>query len=108
LVRSFSHFLFRSWQWDWKKLEILVQNQSFWNDIMQAPRNSGRENVVGIIIVWWTIPPLILQIYSQHQVATGTPFHVPPRRRGIIIAIFHDFGTNCMVPWEWLSTEVRL
>ena len=33
----------------------------------------------------------------------GTPFHVPPRRRGIIITTFHDFGTNCMVPQDWDS-----
>ena len=85
---------------DWEKLEILVKNQSFWNivgDLLQAPRNSKRDNAAGIIVVWWTCPPLILQIHSLHQIATGTPSRVPPRRRGIIIAIFHDFGTNCMV-----------
>jgi len=85
---------------DQKKLEILVQNQSFWNidNLLQAPSNSGRDNAAGIIIVWWTSPPLILQIHSLHQIATGTPSHVPPRCRGIIITIFWDFGTNCMVP----------
>jgi len=39
---------------DWKKLGILVQNQSFWNivmnDLLQAPRNSGRDNAAGILI----------------------------------------------------------
>ena len=35
--------------------------------------------ITGIITVWWTRPPLILQIHSLHQIATGTPFHVPPR-----------------------------
>ena len=39
----------------------------------------------------------------MQKVATGTPSHVPPRRRGIIIAIFHDFGTNSMVPRDWDS-----
>jgi len=92
---------------DWKKLEILVQNQSFWNIVTArptaAPRNSGRDNAAGIMIIWWTSPPLILQIHSLHQVATGTPFHVPLRRRGIIITIFHGFGTKCMVLYRWDS-----
>ena len=90
-----------------KKLET-GKNWRFWyktsnfeilsvHDLQQAPRNSGRDDTAGIIIVWWTSPPLILQIHSLHQVATGTPSHLPPRRRGIIIAIFHDFGTNSMV-----------
>ena len=73
--------------------EILLMH-----DLLQAPRNSGRDKAVGIIIVWKTSPPLILQIHSLHQVATDTPSHVPPRRRGIIIAIFHNLGTNSMVP----------
>jgi len=47
-----------------------------------APRNSGKENVVGTKIIWGTSPPHILQIYSLHQVATG-----PPR-----LPMFH-FGT---------------
>jgi len=90
---------------DWKKLEILVQNQSFWNfcRCTTAPRNSGKDNAAGIIIVWWTSPPLLLKMHSHHQVATGTPFHVTPRRCGIIIAIFQDFGTNCMVLLDWDS-----
>ena len=70
---------------------------------LQAPRNSGRDNAVGIIMIWWTRLPLILQIHSPHQIATGTLSHVSPRRRGIIIAIFHDFGINCMVPQDWDS-----
>jgi len=73
------------------------------HDLLQAPRNSGRDNAAGIIIVWWTSPPLILQIHSLYQIATGTPSHVPPRRRGIIITIIHDFGTNCIVHSDWDS-----
>ena len=46
---------------------------------------------------------LFLKIHSLHQIATGTPCHVPPRRRGLIFAIFHDFGTICMVPLDWDS-----
>jgi len=65
---------------DWKKLEILVQNQSFWNIVgarpTAAPRNSGRDNAAGITIVWRTSPPLILHINSVKQVATATPSHV--------------------------------
>ena len=34
----------------------------------------------------------------MHQVATDTPSHVPPRRRGIIIAIFHNLVTNFWSP----------
>jgi len=37
------------------------------------------------------------------EVATDTPSHVPPRRRGIIIAIFHDFGTNSMVLYDYVA-----
>jgi len=89
------------------------QNQSLWNiagaRTLQAPHNSGRDNAAGIIIVRWTSPPLILQIHSLHQIATVTPSHVPPRRHGIIIVIFHYFGTNCMVLFRLrLSTKVRL
>jgi len=92
---------------DWKKLKILVQNQSFWDNFGAGPTASTSQqwenNAAGIIIVWWTSPPLILQINSMHKIATGTSSHVPPRRRGIVIAIFHDFGTNCMVPQDWDS-----
>jgi len=90
---------------DWKKLETLVQKQSFWNIVgarpTAAPRNSGRDNAARRMMTWWTSLPHILQIHSLHQVATGTPFHVPLRRREIIITIFHGFGTNCMVPSIW-------
>jgi len=92
---------------DWKKLEILVQNQSFWNIVgarpTAAPRNSGRDNAAGILIIWWSSPPRILQIHSLHQFAMSTPFHVPLRRRGISITIFDGFGTNCMVHYNWDS-----
>jgi len=37
------------------------------------------------------------QIHSLHQVAKGTPTHVPLRRRAIIVAIFRGSGTYCMV-----------
>jgi len=60
------------------------------------------------MIVWWTSPPRILQIHSPHQVATGTPSYVPLLRRGIIITIFHGFGTNCMVPSDWDSAPRRI
>jgi len=99
---------------DWKKLEILVQNQWFWNIVSArstaAPRIGGRDNAAGIMIVWRTSPPLILHIHPLHQVATVTPSHVPLRRRGIIITIFHGIGTNCMVPSDslGLGTEFRL
>jgi len=89
------------------KLEKMVQNQSFWKIVgarpTAAPRNSGRDTAVEIRIIWWTRHPRILQIPSLHQVATGTPFHVPLRHRVIIITIFHGCGTNCMVPSDWDS-----
>ena len=61
----------------------------------------------------WLCDELVLlsftEIHSLHQIATVTPSHVPPRRHGIIIVIFHYFGTNCMVPLRLgLSTKVRL
>jgi len=31
----------------------------------------------------------------------GTPSHVPLWRRGIIMPMFHGFGTNCMEPSDW-------
>jgi len=40
---------------DSKKLEILVQTQSFWNIVgarhTAVPRNSGRDNAAGILII---------------------------------------------------------
>ena len=94
---------------DLEKLLILLQNQSFWKIVgaqpTAAPRSSGRDNAAGIMIIWWTGPPRILQIHSLHQVATGTPFHIPLRCCGIIITTFHGFGTNCMVPYKWDSAS---
>jgi len=92
---------------DWTKLEILVQNQSFWYIVgarpTAEPRNSRSDNAAGIMIIWWNSPSRILQIHSVHQVAAGTPFYVPLRRRRIIITILHGFGTNCIVPSDWDS-----
>jgi len=48
-----------------------------------------------------TSPPRILQIHSLHQVANNTPSYVPLWHRGIIITIFHGFGTICMVLLGW-------
>ena len=94
---------------DWEKLEILVQNQLFWNIVgalarpTAAPCNSGRYNATGIIIVWRISPPLMLHIHSLHHFATVTPSFVPLRRREICSTIFHGFETNCMVPSDWDS-----
>jgi len=48
-------------------------------------------------------PPPILQVHSLHQIAMGTPSHVPLQRRAIIITVFRGSGTNCtmMVPSDW-------
>jgi len=90
--------------------EILVQTQSLWNTVgarpTTAPRNSTRNNAAGIMIVWCTSPPRILWIHSLHQVATGTPSHVPIGLREIIITTFQCFGTNCMVPSDWESALI--
>jgi len=87
----------------WKKLEILVQNQSFWNIVgarpTAAPGNSGRDNAAGITIVWRTSPPLILHIDCKKLQLS----HVPLRRREIIVTSFHGFGTNYMVHSDWDS-----
>jgi len=92
---------------DLEKLEILVQHQSFWNIVgarpTAAPRNSGRDNAAGIMIVWRTSPPLILHIDWLKKVAAVTLSHVPLRRHATIITIFHGFGTNCVVPSDWDS-----
>jgi len=68
------------------------------HDLLQAPRIGRRDNEAGIMSVCGPSPPCILQIHSQYHVATGTPSYVSFRRRGIVIAIFRDFGTNCMIP----------
>jgi len=81
------------------------KNESFWSIVgarnIAAPRIGERDNEAGIMSIWGPSLPHILQIRSLHQFATGTPSHVPNRRRGIIIAIFRGFGTNCMVPSDW-------
>jgi len=43
------------------------------------------------------LPP-ILQIHSLHQVAMGTPSHVPFQRRAIIIAFFAVLGPIAWSP----------
>jgi len=94
---------------DWKKLEILVQTQSFWNNVGARTTEHSigiRDNAAGIMIVWRTSPPLILHIHSLHQVATVTPSHVPLRRREIIIKKIHGIGTNCKVPSNWDSAQM--
>jgi len=55
------------------------------------------------MIIWGTSPCRMLQIHSLHQVATGTPCHVPLQRREIFVTIVDGFGTNFMVPsdWDW-------
>ena len=96
-----------------KRLEIVVQNQSFWNIVgarpTAAPRNRGRDDAAGIIIVWRTSPPHILQIHSLDQVATQ--WHSFSCSSWALWNIFHHFA------WVWdqlygpfrlgLSTEVR-
>ena len=70
---------------------------------------------------WGPSPAHILQIHSLHQVATGTPSHVPLRCRGINIAVFRGFGTNwfffrgfgtnCFLPtgtWHWSAFVVPI
>jgi len=94
-------------KWRIKKLENLVQNRSIGSIVCArptaAPRNGRRDNAVRIMTIWWTSPYPILQIHSLHQVAMGTPSHVPLQRRAIIIVIFRGSGTNCMVPSDWDS-----
>ena len=66
-----------------------------------APSIGRRDKVGGIMSIWWTSPPPILQIHSLHQVAMGTASHIPLQRRAIIITIFRSSGTNRMVPSDW-------
>jgi len=100
----FSRLQFFQFRKNWRFWYKTSHFEILWvHDLLQAPRNSGRKNAVGFIIVWWPSPPLILQLHLLHQVATDTPSHVPSRRRRIIIAVFHDFGTNSMVRYDWNS-----
>jgi len=90
-----------------KNWRIWYKNQSIGSIVSArptaAPRNGRRDNAAGIMTIWWTSPPPILQIHSLHQVAMGTPSHVPLQRRAVIIAIFRGSGTNCMGPSDWDS-----
>jgi len=73
LVKNYNAHPFSSNQKNWEKVEILIQKQSFWMIVgarpTAAPRNSGRDNASGIMVVWRTSPPRILQIQSLHQIA---------------------------------------
>jgi len=51
---------------------------------------------------WWSCPPPVLQIYSLHQVAMGTPSRSCQCR--MVIAILRGSGTFRL----WPSTEVRV
>jgi len=58
-----------------------------------------------------TSPLLIPQIHSLHQSATGTPSHVPIRRREIMIVIVRVSEIYCMTSIAWSTgngTEVHL
>jgi len=58
-----------------------------------------------------TNPLLIPQIHSLHQSATGTPSHVPLRRRGITIVIVRGSEICCMRSIAWSTanaTQVHL
>jgi len=77
---------------EWKKLENLQLEVGARPTF--APRNGRRDNVEGIMSTWGTSSPPILQIHSLHQVAMGTPSHVPLQRRAIIVAIFRGSGAT--------------
>ena len=78
------------------------------HDLLQAPCNSGRDNAAGIIIVWWTSPPLILDSL------TAPRFHVDSFSRSSTA----PWNNYRHFPWFWdqlygpqrlgLSTEVRV
>jgi len=54
--------------------------------------------------IWWTSPPPLLQIHLLHQIAMGTPCHVPLQRCTIII-FFEVLGPNVWFlqtgTWHW-------
>ena len=56
---------------DCQKLEILMRTLSFWSSVgvwpFTAPRNGGRDDATGILIIWGTSVHHILQIDSLHQ-----------------------------------------
>jgi len=111
LVHSFSfrsHPLFKPFVFFWFGIHKLARHLHPVNwkyccaRPIAAPRNGRRDNVEGIMITWGTSPPPILQIHSLHQVATGTPSHVPLQRRAMIIAIYRGFGNALVLgPIVW-------
>jgi len=71
-----------------------------------APRNIGRDNAAGLMIIWGTSPPRILQIHSMHQVTTDTP---SPSASWNNYHHFSRFWDQLYVFFRLgLSTEVRL
>jgi len=58
---------------------------------------------LGIIIVWWISPHLIRRFTRCTKLPRALLLMFLHGRRGIINIIFHDFGTNCMVPSDWCS-----
>ena len=62
---------------NWKNWRIWYKT-SQWEVFLGArptatPRNGKRDNIEGIMTIWWTSPPLILQIHSLHQVDRKKP-----------------------------------
>ena len=74
------------------------------HDLLPHHATAEKDNAAGIMTVWWwwSCPPPVLQIYSLHQVALGTPSR--SCRRRIVIAILRGSGTFRL----WPSTEVRV
>ena len=123
LVHSFSfrsHPLFKPFIFFWFGIHKLARHLHPVNwkyccaRPIAAPRNGRRDNVEGIMITWGTSPPPILQIHSLHQVATGTPSHVPLRCRAmvlLVVAIFRGsvtFAWSLPRNWHWRAFVVEI
>jgi len=92
-----------------KKLENLTKSvnwkycrcTTYCGTQQQQERQGRRDNNFIRMTVWCTSPLAILEIHSLHQVAMGTPSHVPLQRSATIIAIFRGSETSRMVLSDW-------
>ena len=97
-------------KWRLEKLEILVQNQSFWNIVSEHLATVGEITQQVKRIVWWTNPPFILQI----RILTALNCH----GHSFSCSSTAPWNNYCHFPWFWnqlygplrlgLSTEVRM
>jgi len=90
-----------------ENLQILVQHQSFGNIVgawpTVAPRNSGRDNAAGIMIIWWTSPPRILQIHSLKLPRSPLFMFLFAPQKNDHHSSFPRFWNKLYSPYNWDS-----